>query len=142
LPEPLNGNLCWLLNRAGGELAARLGESLSEVGLTTRMHMVLVAARERPHTQIELAREVGLDKTTLVAALDDLEAAGLAERRPSSSDRRARVIAVTGAGEERAAAADAIMDRIRDDFLAELPDAERDAFLATLRGLVVSLHVK
>ena len=41
---------------------------------------------------------VGLDKTTMVVTLDELEAAGLAERRPSPTDRRARVIAVTKAG--------------------------------------------
>ena len=35
------------------------------------------------YTQTELVRMVGLDKTTMVVTLDQLEAEGLAERRPS-----------------------------------------------------------
>jgi MarR family transcriptional regulator for hemolysin len=35
---------------------------------------------------------------THVVTVDELEKAGLAERRPSSRDRRARVISVTEAG--------------------------------------------
>ena len=66
------------------------------------------------YTQTELARIVGLDKTTMVVTLDELEAAGLAERRPSATDRRARVVAVTKAGERKVRQAD------RDD-----PPAQR-----------------
>ena len=46
-------------------------------------------------TQSQLAELCNLDKTTMVVTLDALERAGLAERRPSSTDRRARIIAVT-----------------------------------------------
>jgi MarR family transcriptional regulator, transcriptional regulator for hemolysin len=41
-------------------------------------------------TQSQLAAQCALDKTTMVFALDELERAGLAERRPSRTDRRAR----------------------------------------------------
>ena len=88
------------------------------------------------HTQIELARLVGLDKTTMVVTLDELEAAGLAERRPSPTDRRARVIAVTKEGRRKVREADAIFQAIRDDVLAALPEAERDVFVDMLRRLV------
>ena len=80
------------------------------------------AAPEREHTQTELARMAGLDKTTMVVTLDELEATGLAERRPSSRDRRARVIAVTEAGKRKVAEADDITERIRADVLGALPD--------------------
>ena len=36
----------------------------------------------------------------MVVTMDALERAGLAERRPSPTDRRARIIAVTPAGED------------------------------------------
>ncbi|MEK8105286.1 MarR family winged helix-turn-helix transcriptional regulator [Micromonospora sp. M12] len=39
-----------------------------------------------------------MDKTTMVVTLDQLERAGLAERRPVPTDRRARLVAVTPAG--------------------------------------------
>ena len=41
---------------------------------------------------------IGLDKTTMVVTVDELERAGLAERQASSTDRRARIIKVTPAG--------------------------------------------
>jgi DNA-binding MarR family transcriptional regulator len=88
------------------------------------------------HTQIELARIVGLDKTTLVVTLDELEAAGLAERRPARADRRARVIAVTKAGERKAKQAQEIGDHIRADVLSALPERERKIFVEALARLV------
>jgi DNA-binding MarR family transcriptional regulator len=75
---------------------------------------------------------VGLDKTTMVVTVDELEAAGLAERRPAPGDRRARVIKVTRAGERKVREAEAILDRVKDDVLAALPESEREVFL---RGL-------
>jgi MarR family transcriptional regulator, transcriptional regulator for hemolysin len=79
---------------------------------------------------------VGLDKTTMVVTLDELEAGGLAERRPSSRDRRARVIAVTEAGKRKVAEAEDITERIRADVLSALPDGEREAFMDALTRLV------
>jgi DNA-binding MarR family transcriptional regulator len=96
---------------------------------------VLVAATTGAHTQIELARMVGLDKTTMVVTVDALEAAGLAERRPSSSDRRARVVSVTKAGERKLREAEAVLDRVREDVLGMLDPAEREVFLSALSRL-------
>jgi MarR family transcriptional regulator for hemolysin len=79
---------------------------------------------------------VGLDKTTMVVTLDDLEAAGLAERRPSPHDRRARVIAVTEAGERRLREAEQIGDRLQNDVLSALEPEERRAFMDALCRLV------
>src|SRR3954451_20839594 len=92
---PCTGDLCWLLSQASHTLTTELTAALEQVGISPRAHMVLAAALTGEHTQIELARMVGLDKTTMVVTLDELQEAGLAERRPSATDRRARVIAVT-----------------------------------------------
>ena len=59
---------------------------------------MLIKALEGELTQIQLAERCALDKTTMVVTVDELEKAGLAERRPSPTDRRARIIAVTDAG--------------------------------------------
>ena len=80
-------------------------------------------------TQTEIARMVGLDKTTMVVTVDELEAAGLAERRPSATDRRARVIVVTDAGATVVREADEVLDRVRDDVLSVLEPDERQVFL-------------
>jgi MarR family transcriptional regulator, transcriptional regulator for hemolysin len=135
-PQPLCDNLCWLLSRASYTLTTELTAALEDLGIAPRAHAVLAAAATGEHSQTQLARLVGLDKTTMVVTLDELEAAGLAERRPSPADRRARVIAVTKAGERKLREAEEIGDRIRDDVLSALPANDRKVFLGALTRLV------
>jgi MarR family transcriptional regulator, transcriptional regulator for hemolysin len=134
-PPALASDLCWLLARASHALTTESTAALEESGISPREHAVLATAMTGAHTQIELARMVGLDKTTMVVTVDALEAAGLAERRPSSSDRRARVVAVTKAGVSKVHEAEAALERVRDDVLGILDPTEREAFLSALTQL-------
>jgi DNA-binding MarR family transcriptional regulator len=134
-PAALSSDLCWLLARASHGLTTELTAALEEVGVSPRAHSVLATAMTGELTQTEIARAVGLDKTTMVVTVDELEAAGLAERRPSSSDRRARVIVVTEAGEQAAREADEVLNRVRDDVLSSLDPDERQVFLNALATL-------
>src|SRR4029453_12666759 len=94
------------------------------------------AAATGEHSQTALARMVGLDKTTMVVTVDELEAAGLAERRPSKTDRRARVISVTRAGKRKVEQGRALIDQIQKSVLGTLPASERRVFLESLGELV------
>lgn len=136
-PECLAGNLNWLLTQAHYALARELAAAFEPLGITPRGHSVLAAAMGDRRTQKELAELVGLDKTTMVVTLDELEAAGLAKRVASPSDRRARVIEVTGAGRKKVQAANEIVARVQADVLASLGGAQvGDALLDTLGQLV------
>jgi MarR family transcriptional regulator for hemolysin len=135
-PQPLSDNLCWLLSRASYTLTTELTAAFEGLGLSPRTHSVLIAALTGEHTQSQLARMVGLDKTTMVVTVDELEAAGLAERRPSATDRRARVIAVTPAGARLVREAEEIGDEIRADVLGVLAPDEREVFVGALARLV------
>jgi MarR family transcriptional regulator, transcriptional regulator for hemolysin len=132
MPADLTG----LLNQAGHVLSNRLAAALAEVGLTPRMQCVLVHALEEERTQIQLAALADLDKTTMVSTVDDLERLGLAERRPSATDRRARIIAVTPAGQRAAVEGQRIVDRVHAEALSFLSD--KSAFIAVLEDLVSS----
>jgi MarR family transcriptional regulator for hemolysin len=111
------------------ELTARLDAAL---GITPRAHCVLQHALEADRTQRELAELCALDKTTMVVTLDQLERAGLAQRRLSASDRRARIVAVTPEGRRLVARSRAIVDEVQTDVLATLPEAVRDSFMTGL----------
>ncbi len=134
--EPLRSDLAWLLSHASHVLTTELAAALAELGLSPRARCVLSAAMSGEHTQIEIARLVGLDKTTMVVTLDELEARGLAERRPSSTDRRARVITVTKAGRELVRRAEEVSHEVQEDVLAVLPVRQREAVIAGLQTLV------
>jgi DNA-binding MarR family transcriptional regulator len=133
---PLSANLCWLLSTAAHSLTTEMTRAMEGLGVSPRGFSVLTTALSGAYTQTELARMIGLDKTTMVVTLDELEAAGLAERRPAPADRRARVIAVTEAGERRVREAEEIAARTNEDVLGVLDPGEREAFLGALMRLV------
>ena len=135
-PTRAEPDLSYLLDHASYVLRTRMAAALAEVGLTARMHCVLVHALEEERTQIQLAEIGDMDKTTMVVTVDALERAGLAERRPSTKDRRARVVAVTEDGARMAVRSQEIADRVHREVLDALPEDEREAFVRALSRLV------
>jgi DNA-binding MarR family transcriptional regulator len=128
-------DLSYLLDHTSHVLRTRMAAALADLGLTARMHCVLVHAVGEERTQAQLAEIGDVDKTTMVVTVDALEKAGLAERRASSTDRRARIIAVTDEGARVAVRSQEIVDRVHQEALAHLSDADRAAFLRFLGGL-------
>jgi MarR family transcriptional regulator, transcriptional regulator for hemolysin len=135
-PQCFSDDLAWLLKHATHALTTELVAALGPLGVSPRGYHVLSAALTGEYTQTELAQLVGLDKTTMVVTLDELEQAGLAKRLPSPTDRRARFVAVTTAGEQKVAEGREIMDRVQDEVLATLPARERKGLLDALSRLV------
>src|SRR5436190_21747939 len=130
------GNLAWLLYRAHWALASELTAALAPVGVSPRGYHVLQAALSDEHTQTELAEMIGLDKTTMVVTVDELERDGLAERRPSPHDRRARIVSVTPAGKRKVAEAEKVKERVQAEVLGELSAREGQALMDALSKLV------
>ncbi|MGW0551281.1 MarR family winged helix-turn-helix transcriptional regulator [Streptomyces altiplanensis] len=135
-PTRTEPDLSFLLDHTSHVLRTQMSAALAEIGLTARMHCVLVHALEEERTQIQLAEIGDMDKTTMVVTVDALEKAGLAERRPSSTDRRARIIAVTEEGARVAGRSQEIVDRVHREALAGLPEGDREALLRALNRLV------
>ena len=129
-------NLGWLLTQVEHAYATEMAAALAPLGLGSRGYCVLASASGTDLTQTQLASVVGVDKTTMVVTVDELERLGLAERRPSSADRRAHVIVVTDAGERKIAEGEAIIERVQDEILGSLPAAERKVLLSALTRLV------
>ncbi|MEV0195572.1 MarR family winged helix-turn-helix transcriptional regulator [Nonomuraea sp. NPDC050691] len=135
-PTRTETDLSFLLDHTGHVLRTRMAAALAEIGLTARMHCVLVHALEEERTQIQLAELGDMDKTTMVVTVDALEKAGYAERRPSSTDRRARIIAVTEAGAAVARRSQEIVDGVHRAALGALPKDEREVMVRALNRLV------
>ena len=134
-PERTVRDITGLLNMAGHALSNRLAAALADVDLSPRMQCVLVHALEAERTQIQLAALADLDKTTMVSTVDELERRGLAERRPSATDRRARIIAVTEKGRLAAEEGQRIVDQVHASALGALPGEARMAFVEALGAL-------
>ena len=123
----------WLLARASHGLATAVAGALRDEGLSLRGYVVLQAAAPCPLPQQSLAASLGLDKTTMVATVDELEHAGLVERRPSPTDRRVRLVAVTDDWRAALDRARAVVVRTEDELLGDLGEDR-----ATLRRLLVT----
>jgi MarR family transcriptional regulator, transcriptional regulator for hemolysin len=125
-----------LFTSAGHAVDSELTAKLAELGTTPRVICVLGKALGRELTQSRLGELAGLDKTTMVVTMDELERSGLAERRPSATDRRARIVAVTPAGEQLLARGQKVVDDANTEILSTLPDADREVFVRCMSALV------
>jgi DNA-binding MarR family transcriptional regulator len=86
-------------------------------------------------SQKTLAREVGFDKATIVAILDNMERLGWTMRQRSKTDRRRHLLFVTPSGETALNAMTALARENEAAINASLTDAERQTLQALLDKL-------
>jgi DNA-binding MarR family transcriptional regulator len=125
-----------LFARVSRRLIAAERPLLERHGLTMWGYIALSRVAAAPaSTQLALARDIGYDKTRLIALLDALAADGLVERGPDPADRRAHVVRITPKGARRHAAAVADIRAMEEELLGALSATERRALLAALPKL-------
>lgn len=113
-----DSEITWLLHRAAQRMRNVTGEQAETHGLNLRDYIVLSALHKTPDlTQVELARALGLDKTTLMSQLDRLEQRGLIIRRLDARDRRARIPDITKSGSALRAKVASACDRAEAEAL-------------------------
>ena len=131
--------LGYLLGRAHLEHRAIAERALAPLGLSGKgFGALILLVQDGPMSQQRLGERQGVDRTTMVAVVDELERAGYVERRRDPRDRRAYSLHATAKGQrvlERAAEA---TRRAEDAFLATLPVADRRRLKRLLRTLVQS----
>jgi DNA-binding MarR family transcriptional regulator len=112
----------------------RIAEALESVGLTPPLFGLLnvLGAREGAIQQ-ELGAAMGIDPSTMVSLIDELEASGLAKRRPRPTDRRAREVAITPKGRRALERGRRLAMQVDDEVLRGLTAAERRQLLTLLR---------
>jgi DNA-binding MarR family transcriptional regulator len=117
----------------------RFAEALESLGLTTALFALLnVLGAHKGAIQQEIGAAMGIDPSTMVSLIDQLEAAGLAKRRPRPTDRRAREVAITPKGRRVLKQARQLARQVEDDVLRGLSGAERRQLLALLRRALTS----
>jgi DNA-binding MarR family transcriptional regulator len=112
----------------------RVGEELAAIDLTPALFAILNFLRAREGTiQQEIGSAMGIDPSTMVALIDQLEDAGLAKRRPRPTDRRAREVVITAKGHRMLERGRQIAMEVEDEVLRGLTATERAQLLALLR---------
>lgn len=139
-PASVEAELGWALGTVVRNYLRVAGEALAEVPGGPKGYLVLAAlGRGEPSTQIALAQHLGVDRTMMTYLLDDLEDAGLVERRPDPADRRARRVTLTATGAARLAEFMCGLHRAEDGLLDALDPDDRTQLRDLLRRLATAM---
>ena len=117
----------------------RIADALATIDLTPALFGLLnvIGAREGAIQQ-ELGSAMGIDPSTMVSLIDQLESAGLAKRRPCERDRRAREVVITPKGRRTLERGRRMASQVEDEVLGGLTAAERRELLTLLRRALES----
>lgn len=110
-----------------------VNDAMMGCGLSMARTKVLMRLNEQgPTRQSVLAADFGLSPHSITDIVDALERKGQVERRPDATDRRAKLVAITEAGEECLGAAHATRERLLKQIFGVLSQEERATFLRLL----------
>ncbi|MGO9095634.1 MAG: MarR family winged helix-turn-helix transcriptional regulator [Bryobacteraceae bacterium] len=118
------------------EARRRLDRALAPLGLRTREFWLLAIAGAGDVSQHEIADLCGIDPSSLVAVIDDLERRGWLRRQRNPSDRRMQWVQRTEAGDRLFARALPRARRAETRQLAVLSAAHQRQLVAAMRKLV------
>jgi DNA-binding MarR family transcriptional regulator len=124
--DALTKHTGFLLSRMGMVASRQFSERLEQLGLNTRMWGALnVLDAEGTITQHALGKRTGIDPSSMVATIDELEKHGLVERRSHPTDRRAHALHVTAKGSATLTRGRQLARGAQDELLAPLSASER-----------------
>src|SRR5438270_3447721 len=104
----------------------RTAETLNSIGLTPALFALLNVLGAREGTiQQQLSSDMGIDPSAMVKLINELEEAGLVERRRRPNDRRAWEIAITPKGKQTLKRARRLISTVEDEVLGGLSAADR-----------------
>lgn len=127
----------WLLSRANARAQSLLADAFAAES-ARGYHFRLLAALDQygPSSQADLGRRTGIDRSDVVATLDELVAESFAVREPDPADRRRNIVTITEPGADALERLDAVLASVQDAVLAPLTPRERINLVRLLRKLI------
>lgn len=133
------GALLTIAARTGQELARR---RLSPLGLTVQLCGVLNRLALGPVSQHDLGNQLGIDRTTMVELIDDLEKRGSVVRRRNPADRRSYALVLTPKGRTFQKKAAQAFDAAAEEVFEALSRSEQRRLVEMLRRVIESSDAK
>jgi DNA-binding MarR family transcriptional regulator len=136
-PHRLSGTVVWLLGRASQRAHQLAQERLAAAGIRKWHYAVLAALAEfGAQSQADIGRRLGLDRSDMVAVLNDLQADGYVSREPDPADRRRNTVAITGGGSTALAGFDRLIAEADQVLLDQLSVDDRARLVGFLERIV------
>jgi len=127
----------FLIRRAHQIHVALFLEECAEFNLTPIQYGILTELSENPGIdQITIAREVGIDRTSVADVLQRLEKRGFLSRKTAKHDRRMKQVHLTPEGHQVVKAMFNSMMTAQIKFVAPLSEQEKELFLEFLLRIV------
>lgn len=128
--------LCLHVQRAARALGRRFDEALRLFELTNGQFSLLMALnRPEPPPMGPVASLLGMDRTTLTAALKPLERRGLVKVSQDPSDKRSRILTLTRKGQTLLARAVPVWEQTHHSMEEAIPDGGAEGLRVGLRAL-------
>src|SRR6266478_8532909 len=118
------------------------GKRLAPMGLTVRLCGVLNLLAKGAISQQELGEQLGIDRTTIVELIDELERQGVVVRRSNAADRRSYALVLTPKGRAVQKRASKAFDEAADEFFGALKPTERQLLSDMMRRLIAAADEK
>ncbi|MBB5953513.1 DNA-binding MarR family transcriptional regulator [Saccharothrix tamanrassetensis] len=136
-PARLRGTPSWLLNQTATVAQRLVADGFGAEG-ARRYHYSLLATLEEfgPTSQAELGRRGGVDRSDVVATVNELSERGFVERSPDPGDRRRNVVTLTEAGTAHLRHLDEVLARAQEALLAALPRKDREQLVRLLNQVL------
>jgi len=123
---------CFRLRKLSRIVTQRYDRELAPAGLNLNQYSILRRAARTPQNVGALAREIGMDRTTLSRDLKPLIAAGWIELASSDEDARAKLVRIKPAGKRVLERAQPLWRKAQDDIDARLGTAAVNALHSQL----------
>jgi DNA-binding MarR family transcriptional regulator len=136
-PSRLRALPSWLINQAALPANRLVSQALTDAN-TRRYHYSLLAALEErgPASQADLSRRTTIDRSDMVATVNELAEQGLIERTSDPIDRRRNVVTITPAGRRHLHKVDRLVAKVQDELLAPLSSQQRQTLIDLLTQVV------
>ena len=133
----LSDRVVWLVGRASLH-AQRLVQEHLAAGPVRKQHYGILAslADVGPEAQAPLADRLGIDRSDMVSLLDELEGLHYVVRRLDPTDRRRKIVEITGRGATALKKLDLLIYAADDQLLAPLTPDERTTLAKLLAQIL------
>jgi MarR family transcriptional regulator, lower aerobic nicotinate degradation pathway regulator len=130
------GRPTWLLSHANARSQRLLIDAFAGEGVRG-YHYRLLAALDQygPSSQADLGRHTAIDRSDVVATLNDLGRSRFVQRQPDQRDRRRNIVTITKRGAVALERLDVVLDSVQDAVLAPLTPNERRTLVRLLAKL-------
>jgi DNA-binding MarR family transcriptional regulator len=132
----LDGLLGFQLRMASAAMARDFAAAMADLGLTQKQCAVLeLIATNAGVSQVDMAARLGMDRATMMALVDRLDARGLLVRTASRRDRRRQELSLTTDGKALLREARGRIAAHERPFVDRLGPAKAERLVALLREI-------